>query len=211
MHTIQKKLLALTRNTNIGDRSLRDIAKLIGETHPEKIKHHLKQLEKKGFIEIDPGNNTIRNVNRQYERENLFINIPIVGTANCGPAELLAEENITGHLKLSRNLLRSKSSEYFIVQADGDSMNQSKINGECIESGDYVVIRQDSSAPTDGEYVLAIVDGGATLKKIKVKPEQGMVYLVPESSQKYMPIILDADQVERELQINGRIEQVIKM
>jgi biotin operon repressor len=52
MHTIQQKLLTLSKNTNLAQTSLREMAALIGmpAESPQKIKHHLEQLEKKGFI-----------------------------------------------------------------------------------------------------------------------------------------------------------------
>ena len=53
MHTIQEKLLKVIDDKNVGGLTLRQVGELIGETLPQKVKHHLSQLERKGFILID--------------------------------------------------------------------------------------------------------------------------------------------------------------
>ncbi|HAU89014.1 MAG TPA: hypothetical protein DCW72_01900, partial [Elusimicrobia bacterium] len=55
MHPIQEKLLNLSKERNLAQASLREMAAAIGlpDESPQKIKHHLQQLEKKGFFTID--------------------------------------------------------------------------------------------------------------------------------------------------------------
>lgn len=53
MHTIQEKLLKLAQTKNLADYTLRGIGALIGKKSPQKIKHHMFQLEKKGLIHVD--------------------------------------------------------------------------------------------------------------------------------------------------------------
>ena len=47
---------------NLGVMPLRDIARIINQDHPQLIKHHLESLEKKGFIEWDKENKTIKRI-----------------------------------------------------------------------------------------------------------------------------------------------------
>ena len=56
MHNIQEKLLGLINNKNISGMSLREIGSEIGISSAQQIRHHLYQLEKKGFIRIDTKN-----------------------------------------------------------------------------------------------------------------------------------------------------------
>lgn len=207
MHQIQKDLLSLSRNLNLGERSLREIGHLIGVSHPEKVKHHLKQLEKKGFIEIDKGSGTIRNLNSDISKENKFINIPIVGAANCGPAQLLAVENIEGHLKLSSSIVRGR--KLFAVKAEGNSMNRAKIHGASIDEGDYVIVDLSDNSPALGDYVLAVIDGAAMIKKFHPVPEQGAIYFVSESTTEYPPIMIAGEDISQ-VYINGKVVQVVK-
>src|SRR2546427_180043 len=54
MHKIQEQLLKLSETMDLGKLSYRDIGKEIGiENSPQKVKHHLLQLEKNGFIKIN--------------------------------------------------------------------------------------------------------------------------------------------------------------
>jgi repressor LexA len=50
MHVIQQKLLRLIDSYNVAETPLREIAEIIGEKHPQIIKHHLEQLHKKGLV-----------------------------------------------------------------------------------------------------------------------------------------------------------------
>ena len=52
MHYIQESILKLVDEHNLGVMTLREIGELIGEKYPQKIKHHLDQLEKKQLIYI---------------------------------------------------------------------------------------------------------------------------------------------------------------
>lgn len=207
MHQIQKELLSLSRNINLAEKSLREIGSLIGVDHPQQVRHHMKQLEKKGFIFVDKFAGKVVNVNRRLHRERQFINVPIVGAANCGPAELLAEENIDGFLKLSQSIVGNK--ELMALKADGDSMNKAKVDGMSINSGDYVLVDFKANDPKHGDYVLAVVDGAANIKRFYDDRENGQVMLVSESTGEYAPIYIHQDDYS-DLMINGTVVKVVK-
>ncbi len=208
MHKIQKDLLSLSRNINIGDRSLRDIGKLIGVDHPEQVKHHLKQLEKKGFLQIDQINGIVRNVNNDRAKENKFINIPIVGSANCGPAVLLAEDNLSGYMKVSSHVL-PHSGDFFAIKAIGDSMNKADIQGNSIQEGDIVIVDKEKNDPKNGKYMLVVIDNSAMIKKVKVDENQGIVLFISESTTDHPPIVASVEDLD-EIYINGEVIQVVK-
>ena len=68
MHNIQQKLLELAEKKNLGNLTLREIGGFVGETSPQKIKHHLQQLEKHGFIHINKMEHTITTTKQQGTR-----------------------------------------------------------------------------------------------------------------------------------------------
>lgn len=207
MHDIQKQLLSLTRNVNLGEKSLREIGNLIGVDHPQKISHHLLQLEKKGFIQIDRSNNLIKNSNSNPSNEYSFVNVPIVGAANCGPAQLLADENIEGHLKVSKSI--AKNRRLFAVRAVGNSMNRSNINGKSIEEGDYVLVDSESTTPEHGAYSLFVLDGAANIKRFHLNSKSGEILLISESTQEFPPISIHPSDSDHFL-VNGKIVDVVK-
>lgn len=207
MHPIQEKLLKLIDGKNIGHLTLRQIGALIGEKLPQKVKHHLSQLERKGFISIDKKNNTIRRINNVEQRNaGLFVSVPILGSANCGPATIFADENIDGYLKLSRRLIGGLRS-LFAIKADGNSLNRAHIAGKQVETGDYVLIDPSRGTPKDGDYVLSIIDGLATIKKYRLDKKNNRIALLSESSQDYAPIFIHEDD---DFRINGTAVEVVK-
>src|SRR5579863_6746549 len=114
MHALQEKLLSLADGKNLGAMTLREIGGFIGETSPQKIKHHLAQLEKRGLIRIDKKEGVIERTGKAGWVKGLLhdaklLTIPIIGSANAGPAQIFANTNIEGYLRVSSNLLERPS------------------------------------------------------------------------------------------------------
>jgi repressor LexA len=217
MHLIQTKLLALSKQENLAKLSLRVLAERIGlpDESPQKIKHHLQQLEKKGFLAIDRARQTMSTADSKpgwakglLDMKSRLFSIPVIGTANCGPATVFAEQNFQGFLRVSSKLIeRSKPTGLYAIKADGSSMNRAEVKGKRIEDGDYIIINKDDKDVKTGDIVLAIVDDKATVKRFIDDRENGQIVLAAESSYDYEPIYLHADD---EFTINGKVVAVIK-
>lgn len=205
MHPIQESLLKLIDQKNIGDLTLRGIGSLIGEKFPQKIKNHLQQLEKKGFILIDKKNKKINRINKNFT-DKIFISIPIVGAANCGPATLYADQNVEGYIKVSKRII-PKNKNTYAIKAEGNSLNKANIHGKNIESGDFVIIDNSGLFPANNDYVVSIIDGLAIIKKYRIDPKNERILLVSESTQDYPPILVHE---KDNFHINGKVIDVIK-
>lgn len=208
MHSIQQKLLRLADTYNLGAMALRDIGKIIGDEHPQLIKHHLEQLEKKGLIKWDKENKVITKLTTTPVTNTDLIFVPVLGAANCGTASIYADENVEGHIKVSRTLLKNKTS-VFAIRAVGASMNKADIEGKNIEEGDYVLVDPNDKNVKDNDYVLSVIDGLANIKKIKVDYTCQQVMLLSESSFNYTPIYIDLSEASSFF-VNGKVVQVIK-
>ncbi len=206
--------------------SLKEIGKHIGVNSPATVHQHLSTLEGKGFLSREKSQPRSITVLAPWEQGSFTgqkpeliespygntvgldsISLPIVGSANCGPADILAEENIEGYLKVSKSLLNRRDG-LFVVRASGNSMNKADFFGKTIENGDFVIIDSLDRNAKHGDYVLSIIDGCANLKKFIID-RNGQKLLVSESKSKkdYKPIFLhDAD----DFMINGKIISVIK-
>lgn len=207
MHQIQEKLLKLVQAKNIEGLTLRQIGEMVDEKFPQKIKHHLDQLEKKGFVKIDKKTKSIsRAIHTSPMKNGGLLNVPIVGTANCGPATIFANENIEGYLKISKSILK-KCKNIFAIRAQGLSMNQASINGNNIEDGDYLIIDSDQTSPSDGDIVLSVIDDMANIKKYVWDEANNQVVLVSQSTKDIPPIYIHEDD---SFMINGKVIQVIK-
>jgi len=217
MHPIQEKLLNLSKERNLAQVSLREMAAAIGlpDESPQKIKHHLQQLEKKGFFTIDRAHGLMDKakllpglVSGLLTEASSLFSIPIVGTANCGPATLYAEQNFEGFLRVSGRLLgRASPAGLYAIKTNGSSMNRAEIGGKKIEDGDYVVIDSGRREPANNDIVLAIIDNKATIKRFIDDRANGQVILKADSSYDYEPIYLHPDD---DFLINGKAVAVIK-
>ena len=142
------------------------------------------------------------------DKSRRLVSLPIIGSANCGPATIYAEANIEGYLKISPKLL-PRAKNIFAIQAVGYSMNRANINGRAIENGDYVIIDADYKQPKNNDYVLSIIDGVANIKKFIQDVKNKMIILVSESTRNYPPIYIHKDELMNYL-VSGRAVQVIK-
>jgi SOS-response transcriptional repressor LexA len=217
MHPIQATLLELSKRRNLAQLSLREMARLIGmpRESPQKIKHHLMQLQKKGFLAIDkPRGLMDRSTGSPAWARGLLDNgsrlfsIPIIGTANCGPATVFAEQNFQGFLRISGKLLdRSRPDGLYAIKADGVSMNRADVNGKKIEDGDYAIVDSRCREPRNNQIVVAIVDNRATIKRFIDDRRNRQIVLQADSSFDYEPIYLHP---EDDFTISGTIIDVIK-
>jgi SOS-response transcriptional repressor LexA len=208
MHSIQQKLLKLADTYNIGNMSFRDVARILGEDHPQTVKHHLEQLEKKELIEWDKENKVITKKVTGVVSNIDFTTIPIMGSANCGQANVYADEKIEGHLKVSNKLLGNRNS-VFAIKAIGYSMNNANIDGRNIEDGDYVIIDSSDKNVRSNDYVLSIIDDVANIKKIIIDRNNCQIALVSESTYQYPNIYIEESEAAKYL-ISGKVIQVIK-
>lgn len=205
MHPLQVKILQLFGDGRRIELKLREIARQIGERHPQKIKYHLQQLEKHGLVSIDEDNQeVIRTAN--VTGGSAFANLPIMGAANCGTATALADNQVEGFLKVSKGLLPSlDTGSLFALRARGDSMNAADIGGKNIEDGDYVIVQKTAEPPRNQEVVVSIIDGCANIKRFFRQEE--MIALLPQSKKDYPPIFIREDDP---YVVVGKVVKVIK-
>lgn len=218
MNEIQKKILDLASEGKLNRSSLRGIAKLLTSNpsnpiHPQTVKYHISQLEKKGLLFVDFNQGIIKRIGKGQIPNTNLVALPILGSANCGVATAFADEYISGYLKISSSLLSAEviknRDSVFVIEASGDSMNLAKIgsNSQPINDGDYVIVDGSYKVPRNGDYILSVIDGLANIKRFFRDGDR--VALVSESSQDYPPIFIDAEDSGSYL-INGKVVQVVK-
>lgn len=204
MHKIQQKIFDIAGKYNLNLMKLREIGALTGVNHPQLVKHHLDQLKKKGLLDQKG------KIAQKSMTQNGFVllNIPVYGSANCGQATMIAEENLEGYLKVSPSLITADPKNLFALRALGLSMNQAKIDGRySINDGDYVVIDKSITNPKPGEYIVSIIDGAANIKKYLYDSETNQVVLASESSLDFPPIYIDENS---DYLVNGKVIAVLK-
>lgn len=212
MHIIQQQLLdLLANNEEFGKLSLRKIAEMIGaKNKPQTAKYHLQQLEKDGLIQMNLEEGVIKLVKKGFNQANIspIFSVPVVGSANCGPANVFAVENIEQYLKVSSKLLpRNKTGLYALV-ADGKSMDKAEVEpGKTIESGDFLLVDKDYTNFKNGDIVVAVIDGLATVKRYRKDKPNNRIVLEADSTEKYLPIYIHQGD---DFLLNGKVVGIIK-
>jgi len=152
---------------------------------------HLEALERKGYVNRRDGSRGIALVGRSGS-----VAVPIVGTVRAGVPEL-ATEDILGFCQIDTNWLKGRDN--FILKVKGSSMIEAGIY-----DGDYAIIRPQQTAE-NGEIVVALIDGEATLKRFY--REQDYIRFQPENTT-MSPIIVRAG--EAETMIAGRLIKTVR-
>jgi repressor LexA len=158
--------------------SVREIGEAVGLSSSSTVHNHLNQLERRGLIRRDPSKSrTVQLVeDREVEgKRRSAVAVPVVGRVAAG-APILAEENIEDHVLLSPEIAQEG---WFALRVHGDSM----VNAGILD-GDLVIVRPQNDAP-DGSIVVALLDDGATVKRLD--RSQGRVRLLAENPA-YEPI-----------------------
>lgn len=170
--------------------TVREIADHFNIKSPKGASDHLAMLERKGWIERTPG--VSRGIHLTEEEEG----IPLLGRAAAGHP-ILAQENILGHLSFSQLF---GLQDRFSVQISGDSMEKAGIHDK-----DYVIVQRGTSF-SDGEIVVAMLDGEATVKRIyRESPKR---YRLQPESDNHFPIYVDENQPD--FRIAGRVVGVVR-
>jgi repressor LexA len=140
--------------------------------------NRMESLIQKGYVERSGNARSVRVLRRLDDkpRKGRLVAIPLVGTVVAG-MPVLAEENREGEILVELDV--SDPENCFALKADGSSMIDVGI-----KTGDIVIVHKQRMA-SDGEIVIALVNGESTVKKLRY--DKLGVELVP-ANKKMKPI-----------------------
>ncbi|MEW5744823.1 MAG: transcriptional repressor LexA [Nitrospirota bacterium] len=153
---------------------------------------HLRALERKGFIRLNPAISRGIEIVGFTPREGSLL--PVAGTIRAG-RPVLAAEDVDAHLLVDASLFPAADS--FCLRVTGDSMVEAGIF-----EGDYVIVKQQRTIES-GEIGVVLVGDEATVKR--VFKEKHTVLLKPENKT-MKPVRYDADEVV----VAGKVIGVIR-
>ena len=214
----QEKILAFIKKS-IQDQgyppTIREIGEHFGIRSTNGVNDHLKALERKGYLlrgelksralsVIDGGRSPARLLRMSRRElsavgEGEVVQVPVVGKVAAGEP-ILAQENITDHVRIDSVLLGDSGRKVFALRVSGDSMI-----GDGILDGDYIFVRKQLQAGP-GEIVVAMIEDEATVKRFY--PEGDRVRFQP-SNPRLKPIYVSRDDF-RETQIIGVVVGVYR-
>ncbi len=176
--------------------SVRDLMKEMSHASPRSSAFLIDRLVEKGFLaKKEAGNIKILNNAQSNKDDSKTVAVPLIGSVSCG-TPILAEENVEAMISVSTALI-NPGAKYFLLKANGDSMNEAGIN-----SGDLLLIRQQFTA-NNGDRVVALIDDEATVKEFH-KTSEAVVLKPKSTNKKHKPIILTNN-----FQIQGIVKKVI--
>ena len=120
LHPNQEELLKLLVDNIDEPLTIRQLMIELKLNSPGLVHHHIKQLEKKGFLKRNPHNPSNYNVILNQEDPVSFINL--YGLAKCGPEGTLLSGRPIDKIPIASKLLSFPIVDAFLVQADGESM-----------------------------------------------------------------------------------------
>jgi len=175
--------------------SYREIGSAAGLASPSSVSHHLRALERKGYLSRgrgQPRTAVVRSPGRPAVQEageapmaltpQEAASVPLVGRIAAGNP-ILANEAPEDIFSLPRQLVGEGT--LFMLKVAGDSMI-----GAAIADGDWVVVRQQPDAE-NGDIVAATIDGIEVEGTVKtLKRSDGHVWLMPHNPA-YPPILGD--------------------
>ncbi len=174
--------------------SHRELMVSLGVKSPLGILKHIRALERKGHILCQPGSSRGITLANRPPRPAM---LPILGSVRAGhPAE--AVEDILGWC--ATDPAWTRGADCFYLRVAGDSMIEAGIR-----DGDLALIRPQSTAE-NGEIVVALIDGEATLKRFY--REAGQIRLEPANAA-LQPIIAEGDRMTS-VSIAGRLLKIIR-
>ena len=161
--------------------SYQEIQDYFGFRSLNSVVKHLKQLERKGYLESPWGNQ--KRAFRLIPLRTTAATIPFLGRVAAGaPIEAV---DIPEAMEVPESLLAGGNN--FALQVQGESMID-----EGIRDGDVLIIRKQDHADK-GQTVVAQIEGEATIKKFYQR--DGRVELRP-ANEELKPLVVPADKVE---------------
>jgi repressor LexA len=161
--------------------TMREIGEKFGIRSTNGVEGHLAALERNGFITRHRGKSRGLALAARV-RERPTVAVPVLGRVAAG-LPVLAPENREGEIMVDLSLFSLRSAHnLFALKVKGESMV-----GAHIMDGDTLLVRAQASAQ-DGDIVVALVDGEATVKRFFLGKNQ--VRLQPENSA-MKPLLLD--------------------
>jgi repressor LexA len=153
--------------------SYREMAKALHVSAVGTVQDHIQSLVDGGYLEKEG-----RKLRLAQSRQVPVMTVPIVGEVSAGSLQD-AFEVALGAVTLTPEMLREtpKPQDLFALRVRGESMIEAGIN-----PGDLVVINKGSSVRS-GDFVVADVDGEATVKEIELPKNKTLpIKLIPHNS-----------------------------
>lgn len=194
LHRTQKQLLELLKNNMEDPLTIRELQDLLEVSSPSVVSHHIRQLEKKGYLKRNPHNPKDYQILTEPEKPIVYLNL--YGLAHCGPEGSLLDGNPKDRIPIASRLVSFPAVEAFLVEAKGDSMEPR------IKEGDLVIAKK-TQVPNNGDSVVCVYKKDAIIKQFYQMDDH---IILQSENNNYSPIVAGKDEVSVEGVVKGSIQ-----
>ena len=194
LHPKQTELLDILK-TNISDPlTMEELAERLNVSSKSVVFHHIKQLEKKGFLKRNPSNPRDYIILKDPERNVIYLNM--YGMAKCGPEGTILDGTPTRIVPVDPSMIYFPACKGFMVEAKGDSMES------LISPKDWLIVEQSRQAKN--KDVVVCVNNGEVL--VKRFTQDGENVILQSENPHYTPIVAD----KTSFHVEGIVRSIIK-
>lgn len=194
LHPKQTELLEILK-ANISDPlTMEELADRLNVSTKSVVFHHIKQLEKKGYLKRNPANPRDYIILKDPERNVVYLKM--YGMAKCGPAGTILDGTPTRIIPVDPSMVYFPASKGFMVEAKGDSMQT------LIAPHDWLIVEQ-SNQPNNKDVVVCVNDGEVMVKRFT---KDGETIILQSINPAYNPIVAD----KSSFHVEGIVRSIIK-
>lgn len=194
LHPKQTELLEILK-TNISDPlTMEELAERLNVSGKSVVFHHIKQLEKKGYLKRNPSNPRDYIILKDPERNVIYLKM--YGMAKCGPEGTILDGTPTRIVPVDPNMVYFPACKGFMVEAKGDSMES------LISPRDWLIVEQ-SNQPKNKDVVVCVNNGEVLVKRFT---KDGNSVILQSENPLYNPIIAD----QTAFHVEGIVRSIIK-
>ena len=158
------------------------------------IFHHIKQLEKKGFLKRNPANPRDYMILKDPERNVVYLKM--YGMAKCGPAGTILDGTPTRVVPVDPSMVYFPVGKGFMVEAKGDSMEH------LISPKDWLIV-ETNHLPKNKDVVVCVNNGEVLVKRFN---NDGKNVILQSENPAYAPIVADP----ATFHVEGIVRSIIK-
>lgn len=194
LHPKQVELLEILK-TNISDPlTMEELADRLRVSSKSVVFHHVKQLEKKGYLKRNPANPRDYIVLKDPERNVIYLNM--YGMAKCGPEGTILDGIPTRIVPVDPSMIYFPACKGFMVEAKGDSMEN------LISPKDWLIVEQSRQAKNK-DVVVCVNNGEVMVKRFT---QDGDNVILQSENPHYNPIVAD----KTSFHVEGIVRSIIK-
>ncbi len=194
LHPKQAELLEILK-THISDPlTMEELADRLNISAKSVVFHHIKQLEKKGYLKRNPANPRDYIILKDPERNVIYLKM--YGMAKCGPEGTILDGTPTRIVPVDPSMIYFPACKGFMVEAKGDSMQH------LIAPHDWLIVEQNHN-PKNKDVVVCVNNGEVLVKRFT---QDGENVILQSENPEYNPIIADKDSFH----VEGIVRSIIK-